>query len=97
MVSVNEVYEDVDGIMNNQDENKEGLAVVAMLDMIKNGDKTHQEEGEDGREIKKAKLNKAKMTDQTDCDGDIIRAVQKTGNSREGEKAKKVTVSFWSQ
>jgi hypothetical protein len=81
------------------DVNKEGLAVPTMLDMIKKGDvgneprldKTHQEEGEDGRETKKVKLNKAKATDQTDCDGDIIRSVQKTGNSREEEKAKKVT------
>ena len=54
-------------------------------------DKTHQEEGEDGRKTKKVKLNKVKTTDQTDCDGDIIRSVQKTGNSREEEKAKKVT------
>ena len=89
MVNVNEVNEDVDVIMNNVDE--EGLAVRAMLDMIKEGDvgneprlnKTHQGEGEGGREIKKVKLNKVKTTDQTGCDGDTIRAVQKTGNSLE--------------
>jgi hypothetical protein len=81
MVSVNEVNEDVDVTMNNVDE--EGLAVLAMLDMIKKGDlgneprldKTHQGEGEGGREIKKVKLNKVKTTDQTGCDGDTIRAV----------------------
>jgi hypothetical protein len=84
MVSVNEVNEDVDGIMNNLDE--EGLVVLAMLDMIKKGDvgneprldKTHQEKGEGGREIKKVKLNKVKTTDQTGCVGDTIRAFQQT-------------------
>jgi hypothetical protein len=97
MVSMNEVNEDVDVTMNNVDE--EGLVVLAMLDTIKKGDvgnepsldKTNQGEGEGGREIKKVKLNKVKTTDQTGCDGDTIRAVQKTGNSREGDKAKEVT------
>jgi hypothetical protein len=36
-------------------------------------------------------LVNVKTTDQTGCDGDTIRAVQKTGKSRKGEKAKEVT------
>jgi hypothetical protein len=85
----------VDGYVNNVDVNKEVLAVLAMLDMIREDDivdtprldRTHQEEGEDGREVKKAKLDKVKTTDQTDSDGDIIWFVQETGDTLEKKKS----------
>jgi hypothetical protein len=53
-------------------------------------DRTHQEEADNGREIKKAKLDKVKTTDQTDSDGDIIWFVQETGDTLEKEKVKRM-------
>jgi hypothetical protein len=52
----------VDGYVNNVDVNKEVLAVLAMLDVIREGDivdtprldRTHQEEGEDGKSRKQS-------------------------------------------
>jgi hypothetical protein len=75
------------------------LALLAMLDVIREGDiveaprlnRTHQEEGEDGKGVKKVKLDKVKTTDQTDSDSNIIWFVQETGDTLEKEKVKRVT------
>jgi Ran GTPase-activating protein (RanGAP) involved in mRNA processing and transport len=76
------------------------LAVLAMLDVIREGDivdaprlnKIHQDEGEDGKKAKKVKLDKVKITDQQiDSDSDIIWFVQETGDTVERAKVKRVT------
>jgi hypothetical protein len=75
------------------------LAELAMLDVISEGDivntprlnKTHQEEGEDERKVKKVRLDKVKTTDQIDNDSDIIWFVQEIGDTLEKAKIKRVT------